>query len=230
MERWEGLEHPHQHKNTHTHIHTHTQFFALFSSFENDATNTYPNPHDFPVLKMMHTYIHKIPAPMPKPTPCPHDAAALVINLLLLICFFVIWFCSYLQYNFFIALFIANNTDSKQCKSTVDIVNQTLHRWKEFAIKDDRAQQVRQDTKILLSVKDWAWLLKRQKCSGANRSFESWISHTPTQSHPHPHNHTHTHPLTTTSTPIFELFSGFEINAKVINHGCMIFLFWKWRD
>ncbi len=52
---------------------------------------------------------------------------------------------------FLIALLIANNTDRKQFKSTVDIVNQALQRWKECAIKDDRAQQVRQDTKILLS-------------------------------------------------------------------------------
>jgi hypothetical protein len=53
---------------------------------------------------------------------------------------------------FFFACLIANNTDSKQYKSTVDIViNQVLQRWKEFAIKDDRAQQVSQDTKILLS-------------------------------------------------------------------------------
>ncbi len=48
-------------------------------------------------------------------------------------------------------MLIANNTDSKQGKSTVDIVNQALQRWKEFAIKDDRAQQVRQETKICLS-------------------------------------------------------------------------------
>jgi hypothetical protein len=34
----------------------------------------------------------------------------------------------------FIALLIAINTDGKQCKSTVDIVNQALQRWKEFAI------------------------------------------------------------------------------------------------
>ncbi len=47
---------------------------------------------------------------------------------------------------------------------------------------------------------------------------------TPTQSHPHPHNHNHTH------TNFFALFSSLEINAKVSNHGCMIFLFWKWRD
>jgi hypothetical protein len=53
--------------------------------------------------------------------------------------------------NFCFALLIANNTDSKQCKSTVDIVNQALQRWKEFAIKDDTAQQVIQDIKILLS-------------------------------------------------------------------------------
>jgi hypothetical protein len=52
---------------------------------------------------------------MPKPTPCPHDAAALVINLLLLICFFVVCFCSYLKYSFCTALLIAINTDSKQC-------------------------------------------------------------------------------------------------------------------
>jgi hypothetical protein len=123
---------------------------ALFSSFENDATNTYPNLHDFPVLKMTNTNTHKIPVPIPKPTPCPHDAAVLVINLLLQI--FCVWFDIVLicKTNF-IALLIANNTDSKQCKSTVDIVNQALQRWKEFAIKDDRAQQIRQDTKILLS-------------------------------------------------------------------------------
>jgi hypothetical protein len=47
------------------------------------------------------------------------------------------------------ALLIAINTDGKQCKSTVDIVNQALQRWKEFAIKDDRAQQLRQGTKNL---------------------------------------------------------------------------------
>jgi hypothetical protein len=48
----------------------------------------------------------------------------------------------------FIALLIAINTDGKQCKSTNDIVNQALQRWKEFAIKDDRAQP-RQGTNVL---------------------------------------------------------------------------------
>jgi hypothetical protein len=88
---------------------------------------------------------------VPKPTPCPHDAAALVIHLLLLICFLLFDFFLICNNIYFTALLIANNTNSKQCKSTVDIVNQALQRWQECAIEDDRAQQVRQDTKILLS-------------------------------------------------------------------------------
>ncbi len=164
---------------------------------------------------MTHTNIHKILLSVPKPTPCPHDAAALVINLLLLICFLLFDFFLICNTILFTALLIANNIDSKQCKSTVDIVNQVLQRWKECAIKDDRAQQVRQDTMIFLSCERLDLTFKETEMFWSKTEFESRISHIPTLTHPHPHNHTHTHTHTTTPALNFvALLSSFEINAK----------------
>jgi hypothetical protein len=63
-----------------------------------------------------------------------HTAAALLITLLLLICLFCAFVFVVFAILIVIVLFLgANHTDRKQCKSTVDIVNQALYRWKYFA-------------------------------------------------------------------------------------------------